>query len=250
MITLKDIQEVYNQEVKSREDLSHTPVITEGNENFLDFKSRFNKSYDVDNKKNFLGSLIKAKSKEKDVEKVQELLNMNNITHTYNTKDGKLVYTSPDLKLANNEIKFVSSATPACRDGYACIKNLSSLQNFLAMYEILSDEEDFKFNKWMEQATKYLYEDRNETIDKNYNWIFKNWIKIKNIYIYTVYSYGSTDIYCDVEVNVDKCKGIQDYLSKKSCTILFVRLNVNTGKIYVGQDILNDRTELWTITKA
>jgi len=247
MITLKDIQEAYNEELDSKNNMLHS-IISEDGRNFLDFKNRFDKSYEIDAKKNFLGSLLGAKAREKDAAKVQELLDENKLTHTYNAEGGKLVYTSPDLKLNNNEVKFISSATPACRDGYACIKNLGSLQNFLSLYNILSKEDNF--NKYMESCTKYLYEDRKEIIDKNYNWIFKNWIKIKNIYIYTIYSYGSTDIYCDVEVDANKCKGIQDYLSKKSCVVLFVRVNVNTGKFYVGQDILNDRTELWTITKA
>lgn len=248
MISSEDIREVYMEEVKSKEDMLHTPIC-EDFKDIIDFKSRFDNAKELDNgKHNLLGSLIGAKKRGKNAAKVEELLNMNSLTHTYNTKGGKLIYTSPDMKLNNNEVKFISSATPSCRDGYACIKNLSSLENFIGFYNFIV--ENNRFDKYMELCCKYLYEDRNETIDKNYNWIFKNWIKIKNVYIYTIYSYGSTDIYCDVEVDISKCKGLQDYISKKSCSVLFVRCNLNTGKMYAGQDILNDRSELFEIEKV
>lgn len=250
MISSKDIQEAYALEVSSRNELKYS-IISEDSRDTLNFKSRFNTAKEFDGAKRLiLGSLLSSKINEKNAIQVEEMLNSNKLSYTHNANDGKLIYTSPDMKLKGHEVMFVSSATPSCRDGYASIKNLSTLKNFVAFYNYLAENNEETFDKFMESGCKYLYEDRNETIDKNYNWIFKNWVKIKNVYIYTIYSYGSTDMYCDVEVDITKCKGLQDYLSKKSCSLLFVRCNLNTGRMFVGQDILNDRTDLFNVEKA
>lgn len=249
MINIKEIQEAYQIEISSRNEFNKL-IMNESNKNIIDFKSRFNNAKEINTSKHFiLGSLISSKVNEKNAEKVESILSSNNLSYTYNTNSGKLIYTSPDMKLKGKEVRFMSSATPSCNDGYASIKNLSTLNNFISFYNYLEENKEELFDKYMESCCKYLYEDRNETIDKNYNWIFKNWVKIKNVYIYTIYSYGSTDMYCDVEVDITKCKGLQDYLSKKSCTVLFIRCNLNTGKMFVGQDILNDRTDLFDVEK-
>jgi hypothetical protein len=118
----------------------------------------------------------------------------------------------------------------------------------MIFYDILKEKKESTFKHFLEEGCKWLYEDRNETVDKNYKWISENWLKIKNLYIYTLYQRDGAYIYCDAEIDISKFKGLQDYVSKKSCTIIWYSTNINTGDWYVGQDILNDRTELWDLT--
>ena len=211
------------------------------------YKDRFNSSNILDKKSNLLGTIIRANRINKNDAEVESTLQENNLTQTYETESGKLVFTSPDIKLGNTEVRFVSSPSKACSDGFSCIYNVGSLKNFLALYNLLSKDSEKRFKSFLADGCKWLYEDRNETIDKNYKWISENWLKIKNIYIYTVYGRSSTDLYCDVEIDISRFKGLQDYVSKKSCALVFYRINLNTGNAYIGQDILNDRTELFKL---
>lgn len=225
-----------------------TSVVTEAEfrDNLIS-KNRFESSKDINTKSNLLGAIIRANKVNKNDAEVDSILAERQLTNTYETETGKLVFTSPILKLDGKEVRFVSSASKACRDGFSSIHNVGSLKNFLALYDMLAKDSEKLFQSFLADGCKWMYEDRNETIDKNYSWIAKNWLKIKNIYIYTVYSNGSTDMYCDVEVDISKFKGLQDYLSKKSCALMYYRVNLNSGKMYVGQDILNDRTELFKL---
>lgn len=249
MTTMKDIQKAYNEEVNSKDEFYSTLVTEDINFSPINFKNRLDASK-VSNstKSNLLGSIIRANLKNKNDQQVEALMSERNISNTYESDGGKQIYTSPDIKFKGHEVRFVSTNSN-CRDGYANIENIYTLQNFLSIYDYLSKDNEKVFDTFVTDGCKWLYEDRNETIDKNYNWIYQNWLKIKNIYMYTIYSSGSTDMYCDIEVDISKFKGLQDYLSKKSCVIIYIRYNFSSGNFYVGQDILNDRTELWNIKK-
>ena len=200
-----------------------------------------------DAKQNLLGKIIRANKQNKNAELVQQLIEQYQLSHTYNTKYGKLVYTSPDIKIKNNEVKIVSSASIYCRDGYASIKNAGSLESLISIYNFLSDNDESKIDKYIQTGCEQFYTNRNVTIDKNYKYIADNWLKIKNIYLYTLYSQSSVDSYCDIEVDISKFKGLQDYIPKKSCTLIYIRFNHNTGNIYIGTQVLTDRVKLFEL---
>jgi len=194
-----------------------------------------------------IGKIIRSKKMDKNNKEVAQLLEERKLKLSYQTSGGKSIYTSPDLKLKGKEVRFISSYTMQCKDGYASIERANSLKSFLFMYDKLAANKEKFLDMVLADGVKYLYEDRKEKTDKNYSWIVKNWLKIKNFYIYTIYDGSSADMYCDVEVDISKLKGLEDYISKKSCTILYVDFNFSDQQFYVGQDILNDRTELWDI---
>ena len=212
------------------------------------FKNRFGNSKLMGNKKQLIGSLIRYNKAVKNDEEVSQLMQEKGLRQTYETESGKLVFTSPNMKLDNKEVRFISSSSKYCKDGYASMHNAGSLKNILTFYDMLKENNEKFFKSCLTDCCKWLYEDRGESIDKNYRWILENWLKIKNIYIYTLYSQGQADIYCDCEVDISKFKKLQDYLPKKSCTVVYVRANIDSGNMYTGQDILNDRTELWKLT--
>ena len=199
-------------------------------------------SKELDIKSNLFGKMKQAKKIEKNNEEVQSLLSEYNLSHTHNTKYGRLIYTSPDLKLKNINVKFVSSAYPNSRDGYGSIKNANILKCFLWMYKLYDNAEGNRYIDLLELGCKDLYESRNVSIDKNYRFIAEKWLGIKDIYIYITYGQQANMWFVN-EVDISRLKGLQDYIAKKSYAVIYSQYNFSSGKLYYGTNISNEGTK-------
>ena len=192
-----------------------------------------------------IGKAMKAKQAEESMRKAQELIEQRQLTYTGDiTTNGytKLVYTSPNMVLGGKKCNVISSGSN-CRDGYGTIKQYAFLALMLAIYDYGAEHYDTILAKGVE----LIYTNNKVTIDKNYDWIAKNWAKPKNVYLRSIYTNSGWWVLLEAEADTSKLKGMQDVVAKKSIAHMDLQYHCPSGKLYYYGGIINGQTSLFDI---
>lgn len=193
-----------------------------------------------------LNRILKTKDAAYAVQKAQALLDERELTHSGNSESNGydlLVYTSPKMKLCGKEVNVIFGQAP--NSGYSLVTWPNNLSYLLAAYDYTEKDVD----KLLASGVQYLYEDNKVTTDKNYNWIAEKWLNVKDVYAYCVYTKTGWWVYIDIEVDLTKLKGLEDFMSKKSIGCIARGFQLSTGRVYIYNEIINGKTKLRDITK-
>lgn len=200
-------------------------------------KMEFNKTSNLFGK---IGKVITAKKNAEEAAKVEEILNQRGLKYIGDCNDGKLmVYRSPNMLIKNKQCNILSKPKNY-NIAYASIKWLAFLNCMLSVYDYAED----KIDHLLEKGIEFIYNDNKVTVKENYKYIAEKQLTVTDSYLYMVYTNSGWWVYFDLEVNGSKLKGLDDYMTKKSCLNIAYGYQPSTGKMYIFSEIINGSTKL------